>query len=65
MRDLVKERGSLVARHDFDSLSTGSDIEVRLARHSELPILADMAHRLVPGVQVTAPNSWQIPGIRS
>ena len=55
MRDPAKERVCFAARHDFDSLSTGSDVEVRLARHSELPILADMAHRLVPGVQVTAP----------
>src|SRR3979490_2806326 len=49
------ERASFAARHDFDSLSTSSDIEVRLARHSELPVLADIAHRLVPGVQITAP----------
>jgi hypothetical protein len=61
MRIPVKERASLVktaslaARHDFDSLSTSSEIEVRPARFSELSILADMAHRLVPGVQVTEP----------
>jgi hypothetical protein len=55
MRDPVKERASWGARHDFDSLSTNSDIEVRFARYSELPALADMAHRLVPGVQITAP----------
>ena len=55
MRDPVKERASLAARHDFDSLSTSSDIEVRFAQHSEIPVLADMAHRMVPGVQITAP----------
>lgn len=55
MRDPLKERVSLAARHDFNSLSANSEIEVRVARHSELPILADMAHRLVPGVQITAP----------
>jgi hypothetical protein len=55
MRNPVKERVSLVARHDFDSLSTVSEIEVRVARHSELSILADMAHRLVPGVRITEP----------
>src|ERR1700710_1833106 len=55
MRDRVKERASLAARHDFDSLSTNSDIEVRPARNSEISTLADMAHRLVPGVQITAP----------
>jgi hypothetical protein len=53
MRDLAKERGSLVGRHDFDSLPTDADIEVRSARYSELPLLADMAHRLVPGVQMS------------
>ena len=54
MRDPVKERPSLVARHDFDLLSTSSDVEVRFAQHSEIPALADMAHRMVPGVQITA-----------
>jgi len=56
MRSPVKERGSLVARHDFDSLSTDSAIEVRAARCSELSILADMAHRTVPGVQIAEPT---------
>jgi hypothetical protein len=55
MYDPVKERASFAARHDFDSLPTNSDIEVRPARHSELSVLADIAHRLVPGVQITAP----------
>ena len=56
MRVPVKERASLVARRDFDSLSTSSEIEVRVARYSEIPNLADMAHRLVPGVQITEPG---------
>jgi len=56
MRNPVKERVSLVARHDFDSLSTDSAIEVRAARSSELSILADMAHRMVPGVQIAEPT---------
>src|ERR1700709_2305551 len=55
MYDAVKERACFAARHDFDSLPTNSDIEVRPARHSELSTLADIAHRLVPGVQITAP----------
>lgn len=54
MRDLLKERGSLVGRHDFDALPTDSDIEVRPARSPELPRLAEMAHRLVPGVEMSA-----------
>ena len=55
MRSPVKERASFAARHDFDSLSTDSEIEVRVARSFELSILADMAHRMVPGVQITEP----------
>src|SRR5258708_9119821 len=56
MRSSVKERGSLVARNDFASLSTDSAIEVRAALSFELSILADMAHRTVPGVQITEPT---------
>jgi hypothetical protein len=55
MRDPIKERASLATRHDFDSLSTSSEIEVRSARDYEVSTLAEMAHRLVPGVQITAP----------
>jgi hypothetical protein len=54
MRNSVKKRGSLVGRHDFDSLSTDADVEVRCARYAELPHLAEMAHRLVPGVEMSA-----------
>lgn len=45
----------MAARHDFDLLPTSSEIEVRLARHSDLTFLADMAYRLVPGVRITEP----------
>jgi hypothetical protein len=55
MRSRIMERACFAARHDFDSLSINPDIEVRFAQHRELPILADMAHRMVPGVQMTAP----------
>jgi hypothetical protein len=55
MRDGVMERASLATRHDFDSLSTSSEVEVRPARDCEVSTLAEMAHRLVPGVQITAP----------
>src|SRR5258707_2218019 len=53
MRNPVKERVSLITKHDFDSLPSDSDIEVRPARHSELSIVADMGRRLVPGVQIS------------
>jgi hypothetical protein len=56
MRDPVMERATLATRHDFDSLSTGTDIEVHFARDSEVSDLADMAHRMVPGVQATGPD---------
>jgi hypothetical protein len=55
MRNPVKERVSLVTKHDFDSLPTGSEIEVRPARYSELAGVADMGRRLVPGVQISEP----------
>lgn len=54
MRDSVKERGSLVARHDFDLLPDTADVEVRYAKYGELPLLAEMAHRLIPGIQLSA-----------
>jgi hypothetical protein len=55
MRNPAKERASLVPRHDFDSLSTISEIDVRPARHSELSAVTEMGRRLVPGVQMTEP----------
>jgi hypothetical protein len=53
MRDSLKERVSLVARHDFDLLPDTADVEVRCARYAELPALAEMAHRLIPGIQLS------------
>jgi hypothetical protein len=48
------ERVSLTnKRHDFDSLSTNSAIEVRPAHSREIAAIADMATRMVPGVQIT------------
>src|ERR1700692_348310 len=55
MRNPVKERVSLITKHDFDSLPSDSEIEVRPARHSELSKVADMGRRLVPGVQISEP----------
>ncbi len=55
MRSQVKERASSGTCHEFDSISTNCEIEVRPARRAELSILADMAHRLVPGVQIAEP----------
>ena len=55
MRNSIMERPSLVTRHDFDSLPIASEVDVRPARSSELAVLADMARRMVPGVQLTEP----------
>jgi hypothetical protein len=53
MRNSGMERASLTnKRHDFDSLSTDSVIEVRLALTSEIAAIADMATQMVPGVQI-------------
>jgi hypothetical protein len=53
MRNPVMERATLSVRHDFDALPSSVEIIVRPAAHSELSVLADMANRLVPGVQIT------------
>src|ERR1700749_3402653 len=55
MGNPVKKRVSLTDRHQFDSLPTSSEIEVRPARYSELTIVSEMAHRMIPGVQITEP----------
>lgn len=47
------ERPCFVARHDFDSLSTASRIEVQPAQHVEIPAIAVMACSMVPGVQIS------------
>jgi hypothetical protein len=47
------ERVSLTnKRHDFDSLSTNTAIEVRTAHSREISAIADMATQMVPGVQI-------------
>lgn len=48
------ERGSFAARHDFDALPLSPDVDVHCARFGEIAALSDMAHRLVPGVQIGA-----------
>lgn len=51
---MAMERGSFAARHDFDALPLSADVEVRCAQFSEIATLSEMAHRLVPGVQIGA-----------
>ena len=48
------ERGSFAARHDFDALPLSPDVDVRCAQLAEIAALSEMAHRLVPGVQIGA-----------
>jgi hypothetical protein len=52
MPDLLKERGSLVARHDFDMLPRSRDIEVRQAKRADLSAVAEMGNTMVPGVNI-------------
>jgi hypothetical protein len=47
------ERPCFAARHDFDCLSTASRIEVRPAKHVEIPDIAVMACSMVPGVHIS------------
>src|SRR5215470_13396297 len=49
---MAMERGSFAARHEFDALPLSPDIDVHCAQFSEIAALADMAHRLVPGVRI-------------
>jgi hypothetical protein len=46
------ERVSFAARHDFDALPLSADVDVRCAQFSEISALAQMAHRMVPGVRI-------------
>lgn len=46
----MNERGSWGQRREFDELSISSDVQAEPARYKQLAALADMAHRLVPGV---------------
>jgi hypothetical protein len=50
-----QRKAARVNRHDFDSLPITSKMEVRPARQSEISALADMACRMVPGVEITGP----------
>jgi hypothetical protein len=52
MHGTAMERASLAVRHDFDALPRSAEVEVRPAARVELAALADMANRLVPGVQI-------------
>ena len=56
MRDQVMERATLAAKRDFDLLPRSAEIAVRPALRSDLAALADMANRLVPGVQISEPD---------
>src|ERR1700680_663195 len=56
MRDPVMERASLAARHDFDLLPRSAEIDVQPARRAELPAIAEMGNRMVPGVQIMEPD---------
>lgn len=47
------ESPTLAARHDFDTLSTAGRIEVRPAKHVEIPDIALMARTMVPGVHIS------------
>lgn len=46
------ERGSFAVRHDFDALPLSPEVDVRCAQLSEIAALSEMAHRLVPRVQI-------------
>jgi hypothetical protein len=52
MPDTFMERPSFSGRYDFDLLPRSADIQVRPAELVELSELAEMANRLVPGVQL-------------
>src|SRR3569833_410615 len=52
MRNLDMKRDSAGGRHDFDSLPNDADVEVKGARPAELPVLADMARRLIPCIDM-------------
>jgi len=51
---MAMERGSFAARHDFDALRLSENVDVRCAQFSEIAALAELAHRLVPGVRIGA-----------
>jgi hypothetical protein len=49
----MNERASLASRREFDGLPISSDVQAEPARYKQLAVLAEMAHRLVPGVGAT------------
>src|SRR4051794_38478884 len=56
MRYPVMERAPLAAKRDFDLLPRSAEIGVCPAVNTTLGELAEMANRLVPGVQITEPD---------
>jgi hypothetical protein len=56
MHDPDMERATLTAKRDFDLLPRSAEITVQPAQRSDLAALADMANRLVPGVQISEPD---------
>jgi hypothetical protein len=52
MHHLLIERACRTGRHDFDALPRNPEVDVRPANRSDLTTLAEMANRLVPGVQI-------------
>ena len=61
MREPVKERANLAARHDFDSLPT--DTESRCGPRTALNCRSWLTWpaAIVPGVQMTAPVLGRVP----
>jgi hypothetical protein len=53
MHKVFRESGDLAPRHELDWLSPSSAITVRLATPEQLPDLAAIAHREIPGVSVS------------
>jgi hypothetical protein len=54
MHDLVMERASLAAKHEFDALPRSAEVDVHPSRRCELLTLAELANRLVPGIRIGA-----------
>jgi hypothetical protein len=53
MHKVFRESGDLASRHELDRLSPSSAITVRPATPEQLPGLAAIAHREIPGVSVS------------
>src|SRR5215468_9425694 len=52
MHHVLIKRACRTGRHDFDALPRNPEVDVRPANRSDLTTLAEMANRLVPGVQI-------------